>query len=79
MKSQLRLALVTLGSVLALLLTAVLAYQLAAARVPQQRAALEELIRHETGLEVSFSELSVRTTSSSASRGRAAHCCARRG
>ncbi|HSY06557.1 MAG TPA: AsmA-like C-terminal region-containing protein [Steroidobacteraceae bacterium] len=60
MKSQLRLALVTLGSVLALLLTAVLAYQLAAARVPQQRAALEELIRHETGLEVSFSELSVR-------------------
>ena len=60
MKSQLRLALVALGGVLALLLTAVLAYQLAAARVPQHRAALEELIRHETGLEVSFSELSVR-------------------
>src|SRR5579863_2609064 len=60
MKSQLRLALVTLGSVLALLLAAVLAYQLVAARVPQQRAALEQLIRHETGLEVRFSELSVR-------------------
>jgi len=57
---QLRIALVTLGSVLLLLLTVVLAYQLVAARVPQQRAALEQLIRHETGLEVRFSELSVR-------------------
>jgi uncharacterized protein YhdP len=57
---QLRIALVTLGSVLVLLLAAVLAYQLVAARVPQQRAALEQLIRHETGLEVRFSELSVR-------------------
>jgi uncharacterized protein YhdP len=57
---QLRIALVTLGSVLVLLLAALLAYQLVAARVPQQRAALEQLIRHETGLEVRFSELSVR-------------------
>ena len=31
-----------------------------AARVPQHRAALEQLVRHETGLEISFSGLSVR-------------------
>jgi uncharacterized protein YhdP len=31
-----------------------------AARVPQHRAALEDLIRHETGLELTFSELTVR-------------------
>ncbi|HUJ54172.1 MAG TPA: DUF3971 domain-containing protein [Steroidobacteraceae bacterium] len=37
-----------------------LAYELAAARVPQHRAALENLIRHETGLAVRFSELSLR-------------------
>jgi uncharacterized protein YhdP len=36
------------------------ACELAAARVPQHRAALEELIRQQTGLNVSFSELSVR-------------------
>src|ERR1700694_3096697 len=37
-----------------------IACELAAARVPQHRAALEELIRQQTGLNVSFSELSVR-------------------
>ncbi len=36
------------------------AWELAAARVPQHRAALEELIRQHTGLNVSFSELGVR-------------------
>jgi len=59
-RSHLRAALVALGAALVLCVVVVLAWQLAAARVPQQRAALEELIRHETGLEVGFSELSVR-------------------
>ncbi len=59
-RSHLGAALVALGAALVLLAVVVLAWQLAAARVPQQRAALEELIRHETGLEVGFSELSVR-------------------
>ena len=36
------------------------AWELAAARVPQHRAALEELIRQQTGLSVSFSQLGVR-------------------
>src|SRR5580700_7394581 len=77
---QLRIALVTLGSVLLLLLTVVLAYQLVAARVPQQRAALEQLIRHETGLEVRFSELSVRWAwrGQCAAARAAADCWARR-
>ncbi len=40
--------------------TVVLAFAMIAARVPQHRAALEQLIRRETGLELSFSGLSVR-------------------
>jgi len=46
--------LVTLGAL------AVLAFELTAARVPQYRAALEGLIREQTGLEVSFSGLNLR-------------------
>ena len=49
-----------LGSLAVVLAVASIAYGLAAARVPQHRAALEDLIRHETGLEVGFSELTVR-------------------
>jgi uncharacterized protein YhdP len=38
----------------------VLAYQLAAARVPEHRAALERLVRAETGLDLRFDELALR-------------------
>jgi uncharacterized protein YhdP len=59
-RRHLRLALLGVGGVLLLLGTLLVTYELALVRVPQHRAALEELIRHETGLEVTFSELSVR-------------------
>src|SRR5581483_69555 len=37
-----------------------LAYELAAARVPQHRAALERLVRAQTGLDIHFEELGLR-------------------
>src|SRR6202045_3751053 len=49
-----------LGGATILAAVVLIACELAAARVPQHRAALEELIRQQTGLNVSFSELSVR-------------------
>jgi uncharacterized protein YhdP len=49
-----------LGGSLALLTLLLIAYGLATARVPQHRAALEDLIRHQTGLEVRFNSLAVR-------------------
>src|SRR5262249_35273804 len=52
--------LVCLLSLLSLAAVVTVTYELAAARVPQHRAALEDLIRHETGLEVRFVELSLR-------------------
>jgi len=55
-----RLAAAVLGGALGVLALLILGRELIAARVPQHRAALEELVRHETGLEVSFSRLSVR-------------------
>ena len=55
-----RAAVIALGSALIIGTLVWLGYELAAARVPQHRAALEDLIRHETGLAVSFSELSLR-------------------
>src|SRR5579862_4552940 len=58
--APIRLALLALGAVAIFLAIVLIAFELAAARVPQHRAALEELIRHETGLEISFSRLSVR-------------------
>src|SRR5437899_84468 len=58
-RSRLRIAALALGSALILLALTWIAGELAAARVPQHRAALEDLIRHQTGLDVSFSELSV--------------------
>lgn len=56
----LRVTLVSLAGAVLLAAAAVLAYALAAARVPEQRAALEELLRAETGLELRFSELGLR-------------------
>src|SRR5579862_1052457 len=56
----LRLAAWVLGGVTLAGALLLLAAELAAARVPQHRAALEQLIRYQTGLEVSFSQLSVR-------------------
>jgi uncharacterized protein YhdP len=55
----LHLASLVLGPVVVLLAAVLVAFELAAARAPQHRAALEELIRHETGLEITFSELSL--------------------
>jgi len=57
---HLRLGLLGLGGVLILGALLLVAYELAAARVPQHRAALEKLIRHQTGLEVRFRSLAVR-------------------
>lgn len=55
-----RLALLSLTSLATLLAFAAMAYELTVARIPEHRLALEELIRHETGLNVGFSTLSVR-------------------
>ncbi|MBV9726418.1 MAG: hypothetical protein JO299_14760, partial [Gammaproteobacteria bacterium] len=57
---QLRLACLALTVALALTLLLLAAYELAAARVPQHRAALEELIHRQTGLEVRFAALALR-------------------
>ncbi|HEY6824300.1 MAG TPA: hypothetical protein VI195_07650, partial [Steroidobacteraceae bacterium] len=57
---RLRFALLALAVALTLLIALLAAYELAAARVPQHRAALEELIRRQTGLEVRFAGLLVR-------------------
>jgi uncharacterized protein YhdP len=57
---RVRLLAALIGAVLALAALLIGGRELIAARVPQHRAALEELIRHETGLEVTFSRLSVR-------------------
>ena len=55
-----RVTLIGLASAAALFLVVLLAYQLALARVPQHRAALERLLRAQTGLDVRFSALGVR-------------------
>jgi len=59
-RGGLRWAAWLLGGATILGAVVLIACELAAARVPQHRAALEELIRQQTGLNVSFSELSVR-------------------
>ncbi len=56
----LRLALVAFALAIALLVTLAGVYELARARAPEHRAALEELIRYHTGLEVRFTVLAVR-------------------
>ncbi|HEX4648252.1 MAG TPA: DUF3971 domain-containing protein [Steroidobacteraceae bacterium] len=58
--TRLRLAAWAVGAAAILGAAVVIAWELAAARVPQQRAALEDLIREQTGLDVTFRELSVR-------------------
>ncbi len=58
--SRLRWLALGLGGTALALVAGLLAFAMVAARVPQHRAALEQLIRHETGLEISFSGLSVR-------------------
>jgi uncharacterized protein YhdP len=56
------LGIALLGSAAVLLFAGfmVLAYQLTAARVPEHRAALEHLVRAQTGLDLRFEELGVR-------------------
>ncbi|HEX4619527.1 MAG TPA: hypothetical protein VH135_07330, partial [Steroidobacteraceae bacterium] len=55
-----RVTLITLSGVSLLAAVVVFAYALAAARVPEQRATLENLVHAETGLDVRFSELRLR-------------------
>ena len=55
-----RLAASLLGATLLVAALLFLARELIAARVPEHRAALEALIREQTGLEVTFSQLTVR-------------------
>jgi len=55
-----RLAASLLGAALLVAALLFLARELIAARVPEHRAALEALIREQTGLEVTFSQLTVR-------------------
>ncbi|MBV8341209.1 MAG: hypothetical protein JO173_02400, partial [Gammaproteobacteria bacterium] len=59
-RARLQVALLAAAGAAVLAGALLIAAELAAARVPEQRAALEELIRRETGLEVSFRALSVR-------------------
>ncbi len=59
-RSHLHLLAFGLGGLALLVGAVLLGYAMIAARVPQHRAALEQLIRHETGLDISFSGLSVR-------------------
>jgi uncharacterized protein YhdP len=56
----LKLLVLAAGSAAVLVAAGLIAYALALARVPQHRAALEELIHSQTGLEVRFSELGLR-------------------
>ena len=55
-----RLVTTFLTAALALALLLTLARELIAARVPEHRAALEQLLREETGLEITFGRLAVR-------------------
>jgi uncharacterized protein YhdP len=55
-----RAAFLAAAAILAITGTLVIAYELALARVPEHRAALERLIRAQTGLDVRFNELGLR-------------------
>ncbi|HEV2229732.1 MAG TPA: AsmA-like C-terminal region-containing protein [Steroidobacteraceae bacterium] len=59
-RTLVRVTLATLAGASLLAAVILLAYALAAARVPQQRATLESLVRAETGLDVRFDELRLR-------------------
>src|ERR1700737_54751 len=56
----LRMALLGTVAVGALCVLILFAYELARARIPQHRAALEHLVRAQTGLDVRFTELGLR-------------------
>jgi uncharacterized protein YhdP len=58
--ARLRLCAALIAALLLVLALLVLARELVRAQVPRQRAALENLIRQESGLEVAFEQLSVR-------------------
>jgi uncharacterized protein YhdP len=59
-QSWLRIALLGTAGVGVVFVLMVFAYELARARVPQHRAALEHLVRVQTGLDVRFTELGLR-------------------
>ena len=59
-RSWLRVALLGMLGMGALFALTLFAYELARARVPQHRAALERLVRGQTGLDVRFTELGLR-------------------
>jgi len=59
-RRALRIAAVCLVGLAAFAVTVAFAYQLALARVPQHRAALERLVRSQTGLDIRFNELDLR-------------------
>ncbi|HEX4674419.1 MAG TPA: AsmA-like C-terminal region-containing protein [Steroidobacteraceae bacterium] len=59
-RQGLRVAALVAAGVVALFCIVLLAYELAVARVPQHRAALERLVRAQTGLDIRFDELGLR-------------------
>jgi len=59
-RQGLRGAALVLAGALAFFAIVLLAYELAVARVPQHRAALERIVRAQTGLDVRFNELGLR-------------------
>src|SRR5262249_59164926 len=59
-RSGLRLALLGASVVCAAVALILLAYELALARIPQHRAALERIVRAQTGLDIRFTELGLR-------------------
>jgi uncharacterized protein YhdP len=59
-RQGLRLAALVVAGAFAFFLIVLLAYELAVARVPQHRAALERLVRTQTGLDIRFDELGLR-------------------
>src|SRR5689334_12145966 len=59
-RRAIKTAILSSAAILAVIGTLVVAYELALARVPEHRAALERLIRAQTGLDVRFNELGLR-------------------
>src|SRR5580698_9823263 len=59
-RQGLRVAALVLAGALVFFGVVVLAYEMAVARVPRHRAALERLVRAQTGLDIRFDELGLR-------------------
>ncbi len=59
-RTGVRMAVLAAAAILAVISTLIVAYELALARVPEHRAALERLVRAQTGLDVRFNELGLR-------------------